>query len=126
MDCSSLKMEPGQYFDIIRAKINKIESDKERINSIYMQNLPNEIQWGKGYDDWRFMLSVENRDQILQAIFNAGLFAGTNFPSVAWMFKGQHCNMAEDEASHILNLFNDFRVNEEIAYRICEIINANI
>lgn len=126
LDSSPLKMESGQYFDIIRAKLNKIESEKEKINRIYRQNLPEELQWGKGYDDWRFMLSVENRDQILKAIFNAGLFAGTNFPSVAWMFKGQHCDKAEEEAAHILNLFNDFRVNEDMAYRICEIINNNI
>lgn len=126
LDCSPLKMEPDQYFDIIRAKIINIESDKERINRIYRQNLPEEIQWGKGYDDWRFMLSVENRDQILKAIFNAGLFAGTNFPSVSWMLKGQHCDKAEEEAAHILNLFNDFRVNEDMAYRTCEIINDNI
>lgn len=72
------------------------------------------------------MLSVEDRDQILRDIFNAGLFAGTNFPSVAKMFKGQHCDKAEKEETHILNLFNDFRVNEDMAYRTCELINAKI
>ena len=126
LDCSPLKMDPEQYFGIVRAKIKKVKTDKEIINKIYRQNIPSELQWGDGYDDWRFMISVQNREVVLKSIFDAGLFAGTNFPSVAWMFKGQHCNKAEEESSHILNLFNDFRVNEEMAYKTCEIIKANL
>ena len=126
LDCSPLKMDAKQYFGIVNAKMEKVQADKNIINKIYRSNLPKELQWGDGYDNWRFMMSVDNRNQLLKAIFDAGLFAGTNFPSVSWMFKGQHCKRAEEEASHILNLFNDFRVNEEMAYRTCEIINANI
>ena len=126
LDCSPLKMDAKQYFGIVNEKIEKVKADKDIINKIYRSNLPKELQWGEGYDNWRFMMSVDNRDQLLKAIFAAGLFAGTNFPSVSWMFKGQHCERAEEEATHILNLFNDFRVNEEMAYKTCEIIKANI
>ncbi len=119
-------MDAIQYFGIIKAKIAKVKADKDIINKIYRGNLPKELQWDEGYDNWRFMMSVDNRDQLIKAIFDAGLFAGTNFPSVSWMFKGQHCEKAEEEAAHILNLFNDFRVNEEMAYKTCEIIKANI
>lgn len=126
LDCSPLKMDAKQYFCIIKAKIEKVKADKDIINKIYRSNIPNELQWGEGFDNWRFMMSVDNRDQLLKAIFDAGLFAGTNFPSISWMFKGQHCKRAEIEASHILNLFNDFRVNEEMAFKTCEIIKANI
>lgn len=126
LDCSPLKMDAIQYFGIIKAKIAKVKADKDIINKIYRGNLPKELQWDEGYDNWRFMMSVDNRDQLIKAIFDAGLFAGTNFPSVSWMFKGQHCEKAEEEAAHILNLFNDFRVNEEMAYKTCEIIKANI
>lgn len=126
LDCSPLKMDAKQYFSIVRTKMEKVKADKDIINKIYRSNLPKELQWGEGYDNWRFMMSVDNRDQLLKAIFDAGMFAGTNFPSVSWMFKGQHCKRAEEEATHILNLFNDFRVNEEMAYKTCEIIRANI
>lgn len=126
LDCSPLKMDAKQYFGIIKAKIKKVMADKDIINKIYRANLPEELQWDDSYDNWRFMMSVDNRDQLLKAIFDAGLFAGTNFPSVSWMFKGQHCERAEVESSHILNLFNDFRVNEEMAFKTCEIIKANI
>lgn len=126
LDCSPLKMDPEQYAGIIKAKMATVANEKEKINRIYRENLPQEIQWGDAYSDWRFMISVERRDEILNAIFDSGLFAGTNFPSVSWMFKSAHNEKAETEASHIINLFNDFRVNEEFAFRTCEIINQNL
>lgn len=126
LDVSPLKMNLGQYFDLVKTKIDTVAADKRKINKIYRDNLPREIQWGNDYCDWRFMISVENRDEVLKAIFDAGLFAGTNFPSVAWMFKSIHCDRAEKEASHIINLFNDFRVDEEFAYKTCEIINSRL
>ena len=124
LDCSPLKMTPEQYFGIIKAKLASVASEKEKIKKIYRENLPQEMQWGDEYSQWRFMISVENRDDVLNAIFDAGLFAGTNFPSISWMFKSVHCVNAEKEAKHIINLFNDFRVNEQFAYKICDIINS--
>lgn len=126
LDGSPLKMDPDQYFGIIKAKMATVECEKEKINRIYRENLPQEVQWGDEYSQWRFMISVENRDEVLNAIFGAGLFAGTNFPPISWMFKSVHCETAEKEAKHIINLFNDFRVNEQFAHKVCEIINSKI
>lgn len=126
LDCVPLKMDSVQYQDVVKEKFDTVPAEKEKINRIYRENLPREIQWGDDYCDWRFMISVKNRDEVLEAIFDAGLFAGTNFPSVAWMFKSVHCDKAEKEAAHIINLFNDFRVDEEFAYKTCEIINSRL
>ena len=126
LDCSPLKMEPEHYFGIIKAKMATVASEKEKINRIYRENLPQEVQWGDDYSQWRFMISVENREEVLNALFDEGLFAGTNFPSVSWMFKTVHCENSEKESKHIINLFNDFRVNELFAYKVCEIINSKI
>ena len=123
LDCSQLQMTQEQYFEVIRKKLPVISEQKERINKIYREQLPKSIQWGEEYENWRFMVSLENRDEVLKAIFEKDLFAGTNFPSVSWMFKQQHSVYAEEEANHILNLFNDHRVNEEFAHRICKVIN---
>ena len=126
LDCAPLKMDPGQYHATVKEKFDTVPAEKEKINRIYRENLPRDIQWGDDYCDWRFMISVENRDEVLEAIFDGGLFAGTNFPSVAWMFNSVHCDKAEKEAAHIINLFNDFRVDEEFAYKTCEIINSRL
>ena len=126
LDGSPLKMEPEPYFAAIKEKMATVTEGKAKINKIYKENLPQEIQWGDDYSHWRFMISVENRDEVLNAIFDAGLFAGINFPSVSWMFKSVHSENAENEANHIINLFNDFRVNEQFAYKNCAIINSKI
>lgn len=126
LDGSPLKIEPEQYFVAIKEKMASVPDEKAKINKVYKENLPLEIQWGDDYCNWRFMISVENRDEVQNAIFDAGLFAGTNFPSVSWMFKSVHSENAENEAKHIINLFNDFRVNEQFAYKICDIINSKI
>ena len=126
LDCSQLQMTQDQYFDVIRKKLPVVQNQKERINRIYREELPKYIQWGEDYENWRFMISIDNREKVLNSIFENDLFAGTNFPSVSWMFKQKRSNYAEKEAKHILNLFNDFRVNEEFAHRVCNVINSNI
>lgn len=126
LDGSPLKMTPEEYFGIINAKRDKVKHDKGLINKIYRENLPKSIQMGDDFLNWRFMLLVEDQEKVLDAIFNAGLFVGTNFPSVSYMFKGSSAPVAENESKHIVNLFNDFRINEDQALKICQIINSII
>jgi len=126
MDCSALPMPQKQYFELISSKINAIREKKEYINKIYRTHLPKEIQWGPEYEGWRFNISIEKRDKILDAIFQNDLFAGANYPSTSYMFKKQHAPYAEEEAQHVLNLFNNHKASEEFALKICDIINYHL
>lgn len=117
---------PSLYLKEVEENLLSIRKHKEKINRIYIDNLPQENQWETNYHDWRFMLSVDKRDEILDAIFNAGFFAGTNFPSVTYLFQGKNFFIAGKESESILNLFNDFRVDELFANRLCEIINSKL
>ena len=85
--------------------------------------LPKSIQVENQLNNWRYIIMVENQQEVLEAIFEHNLFAGTNFPSVSYLFKGISSPVAEEEASHIINLFNDFRISEEQAIEICNVIN---
>ncbi len=116
----------SSYLKGVEANLLFTQEHKKVINKIYVDRLPKEIQWGSDYSDWRFMIQVDNRSDILKAIFEAGLFAGTNFPSVAYLFHGQYLDVAEKESGVIVNLFNDFRIDEETANRLCEIINSKL
>lgn len=126
LDASNLKMTDEEYFDIIKRKLPKVATEKEKINKIYRSLLPESIQMGDDFQNWRFMIIVENQQKVLDAIFKAGLFAGTNFPSVSYTFKGVSSPVAEMEAQRIINLFNDFRFSEEQARKICDVINSVI
>ena len=119
LDASNLQMTDEEYFDIIERKLPKVIAEKEKINKIYRNLLPD-------FQNWRFMIVIENRQKVLDAIFKAGLFAGTNFPSVSYMFKGVSSPVAEVEVKHIVNLFNDFWFSEAQARKICDVINSVI
>lgn len=99
-----------------------VESRKIRnsLNQIYKDLLPKKIQLQDEYQNWRFNILVENRDEILNEIFNKGLFASAHYKSL--------CNMpnADKLSSKIINLFNDEYFTEIQVYQVCEIISKNI
>ncbi len=112
------------YMEQVEEKLYLTNVHKQRINAIYEYYLSPYINWTKDYQSWRFVFEVEQRDVCLKKIFDAGFFAGTNFPSVAFLFKGEHLPFAEQEQNRLLNLFNDFRVDEKFARQICEVITT--
>ncbi len=124
LNTSPLEFTQKKYFDTIREKIAISQAQRNLINQIYRSHLPSEIQWDAEYDNWRFMISINRRDKILKTIFQNQLFAGANYPSVAYMFKRQSAPHAEEEARYTLNLFNNHKANESFALNICEIINS--
>jgi len=123
LDTSTLDLT-DEYFEFIKNKILEIRSHKEIINTIYSSLLPVDLQFGIDYVDWRFMLAIPNRSKIISRIFEKGYFVGTNFPSVAYMFNKEAMINAEKEQSMVINLFNDFRIDESKAIAITHIING--
>ena len=126
LDSCPLQEEISTYSSKVNNLIQETIKHKEIINNIYCEYLPKELQWDLDYANWRFMIEVDNRDYVVNKIFDEKLFAGKNFPSVSMLFKGIHMRGAEQESNRIINLFNDFRVDEDFAYRICSIINSAI
>lgn len=124
LDTSKFSMSEEQFFTKVNEKLLYVKKHKEQLNCIYSNNLPTEIQYPSEFNNWRFNIAINKREKILTAIFNADLFAGTNYPSVAYMYKGQNAINAMKEGKRIINLFNDFRFDEEKAFKICKIINS--
>lgn len=48
LDCSSLQLSVDQYFDVIRKKLCVVQKHKERINKIYREGIPKNIQFSGG------------------------------------------------------------------------------
>ena len=122
-ECS---FQENHYTQIVKKEITRIDEHKKIINNIYKNNIPQEIQLGTDYNNWRFMVKAKNRMTIIENVFQQNLFVGTNFPSVSKLFKAVESPYAELEAKNILNLFNDFRINESDALKICKIIHKSL
>jgi len=100
------------------AKMDAVIKHKEKLNAIYRKNLPANIQLPAPYQHWRFNIIVPNKEDILKAIFDAGLFASGHYQPQA-----NDCTVATNLYNHIINLFNDFYFTEEQAIKTCERIN---
>jgi hypothetical protein len=126
LDSNPCKMKTSEYFNNVEIKLREAQVHKEKLNSIYRNNLPKKIQLGDEFSNWRFSIIVDNRAEILEAIFKEGLFAGTNYPSISHMFKGETSPFAENLGQKIINLFNNFSFDELRAKKICGVINNSI
>ena len=93
-------------------------SHKTRLNDIYRKSIPVRIQLPHEYQQWRFNIMVDDKDRVLQAIFEDGLFASGHYMPMERGFKE-----ADFLYRHVVNLFNDLYFTEEQAMRTCEIIN---
>lgn len=99
------------------SKMDAVIKHKEKLNAIYRKNLPAAIQFPAPYQHWRFNIIVSNKEDILNALFDAGLFASGHYNP-----QSDGCNVASNLYTHVINLFNDFYYTEEQAIKTCEII----
>lgn len=117
---------PGPDVDMLTSRIppavDAARHHKDAINRIYRQGLDGLEILPDGYHDWRFNLMVKDRDRVLRAIFDAGLFASAHYQPLATVFGHSPTRIAERLAGRVLNLFNCARVSPEAARRTVEII----
>lgn len=114
------------YIKEVRQKVIKAREHKQIINDIYNQILPEEIKVGIDYNNWRYMLlfsAQSMRDKIMEALFDAQLYASPHYQSAAYLYKRVRCPNAEDEAKRLLNLFNEEKYTMSMAIKTADIIN---
>jgi dTDP-4-amino-4,6-dideoxygalactose transaminase len=92
------------------------------LNHIYTSMLPMEIQLPTQFQPWRFNIRVKNKQQILEKIFAAGLFASSHYASLAGIMDDGKAPEAETLAESIINLFNDHHFTADQAEFVCKII----
>lgn len=113
------------YLNNIRKEIVKSKNHKDKINEIYDRELPEAIKLGSEFNTWRYNLILPNinlRNEILETLFNEGLYASSHYKSVAYIFKGIRCINAEKESDLIINLFNEEKYTEQMAKRTADVI----
>lgn len=102
----------------IENKMDAVISHKEKLNDIYRSHLSKHVlRLSDSYQHWRFNIIVPNKGEILQAIFDAGLFASGHYA-----VQGGDCPIATNLHARVINLFNDFYYTEEQAQKTCDVI----
>ena len=112
------------YFNSIENRIPDILKHKKKLNCIYMENLPNEIQMENCFNNWRFHVLIDKKEEIIKKIFSEGLFVSNHFKPLS--MDTERFPNSYKLYDRVINLFNDFYYTEEQAIRTCEIINECI
>lgn len=129
-----VEMKEGAYFTNEHFEFNKDNYLSQKklakqhvtsLQSIYHNNLPSDIQLPMEYNNWRFNIRVKQgiKEQILNALFDKGLFASSHYKSLA-INADQYTPNAVKLQQEVINLFVDPKFyTEEQAIKTCQIIN---
>jgi hypothetical protein len=116
----------GAYRQQIESKRAQSLEHRARLNELYAQSLPAEIQLPAGYQTWRFHIRVKDKPSVLEKIFSAGLFASSHYASLADIMGEQEAPCAERLAESVINLFNDHHFTLDQAEQVCKIISEEL
>ena len=118
-----------QYKEQIKHHLHKAKEHKKLLNEIYSSQLPDAIQVGHEFCNWRFPIFVDSNKKLIDEIFNSGLFASSHYKDISFMFTENHNESKSNAAnihSRIVNLFNDFRFSENDAHKVVKLIVCHI
>lgn len=117
-DSSCLTNEYWQFDrKLFEQKKQEVISHKCILNTIYFDKLSNINQLPKEFQNWRFNILTDKKEQILKALFAEGLFASSHYKTHVL------ATNADKIYNNVINLFNDQYYTVEQAIKTCEIIN---
>lgn len=116
---------PDIYLQEISQCVNDRILQREELNMIYRESLPDSIQLKKEYQNWRFNIMVPStiKNELLNTLFENRLFASSHYHSANRLFDTSEYMYSDRLFCQIINLFNDKYYTAEKAIRTCEIIN---
>jgi hypothetical protein len=109
----------------IESGLKESLAQRARLNEIYASRLPLELQLPHKYQMWRFNIRVKNKSKVVQAIFEAGLFASSHYVSLAGIMAEGSAPHADTLADQVINLFNDHHFDADRATRMCDLVLEN-
>lgn len=111
------------YMQTVLQAVEQMKVHKEKLNAIYSECIPKEVQLPYGFHAWRFQIRTDQSEQICAEIFREGLFASRHYQSLGnGLFSAKDFPRASEERNKIVNLFNDCHYTEEMATRTAKII----
>jgi hypothetical protein len=113
----------AEYREQILAGVARAATHKALLNEIYRSGIPEEVCLGLSCD-WRFHIRVDDKRQLLERIFERGLFASSHYASLAGVFGPGEALVSQEAQAHIVNLFNDRYYTEEQAQQTVALVRG--
>jgi hypothetical protein len=122
LDLSLLGETWSGYQQLVVERLPLVRKHKQTLNAIYSEVLPKEIQLPSAYQGWRFNITVGQPATVISKLFEQGLFASNHFASLGRVFTPDEYPKSESSHAQLVNLFNDFNFDEQMAERGANII----
>lgn len=113
------------YESRIAACLEETLAHRASMNHVYESRLPADMQLPGAYQLWRFNIRLKDRQPVLKAIFDAGLFASSHYAPLTGIMGDGAAPHATALAGSVINLFNDHHFDAGMAAHICDVILEN-
>jgi len=123
LDTRDPEMPLDEFRHLVEERVVDSARQRERLNRAYAEKLEN---WAVPREcwDWRFTLLCNCQKDLIRTIFNAGHFASTHYASIAPMFGQGFAPVADECGKQAVNLFNDFRYDEDRACQLAILVRT--
>ena len=112
----------AKYVDDVVSKLDEVSEQKKKINAIYSDVLRGVSHLDDDFNQWRYNILVDNKEELLNLVFENGLFASSHYQLSSNLFVDESFPNAEKLYEHVINLFNDRYIDCKSAKRIANII----
>ena len=126
LDGHAPELEWQAYRERVDREIPRARAQKERINAIYRDGLPEAVRLADDFQGWRFQIRVPDKIGLLEALFAEGQFASSHYAPLTGIFAEGLAPASERLHADVVNLFNDAYYTDERAERTVEVIRRHL
>lgn len=120
-------MADAEYFTELELATKNTQALKSKINQIYKAALPEECCMPDEFNQWRYNIIVNEPQKLIDAIFDAGLFASRHYKPIDYYITmpAQPSRISEWLYQHVVNMFNDKYASSSYAEKMCSIVKKH-
>ena len=111
-----------EYRHKVECEVVRMKEHKKEINAVYQECLGSVQALPDDFNQWRYNVLVENKDESLKKLFDAGLFASSHYQPSSWLFVDGDFPNAQRLYEQVINLFNDKYFNREQAMEVAKVM----
>lgn len=122
LDAGEPDLSWAEYQHRVFAAAQAADEQKRRLNAIYSEILPPEIQFLPEMQRWRFNIKVPEAEQFIRTTFANGLFASRHYAALRPTLESPRFPVAEQLHAEVVNLFNDRYFDQERARKMALLV----
>jgi len=122
LDTSFMGISTDKYFEEIRKYKKKWNKHKQSLISVYKKHIPRDMQLGTQFNNWRFQVISDRKEEVLNQLHDNGLFAGDHYRSLGSSYEEKNFPIAERIERKVINLFIDNYYDNNQARQTLEIL----